>query len=54
MVSQITNLLGSNLSQGLSPNNFHEIPTSSICVILLTNRQTDNQIFMKIIPPCLR
>ena len=36
------NLMGSKLDQDPSSDFFHEDPTSSICVILLTNKQLNN------------
>ena len=43
--------LRSKLDKDPSSDFFHEGPKSSICVILLTNKQTDKSTVMKIIPP---
>ena len=40
------NLIGSKLDQDQSSDFFHDVKTSSICVILLTNRQTNGNEIM--------
>ena len=51
---QSQNLMRSTLDQDPAFDIFQEDPTSSICVMLLTNKQTnthtERQMFMKIIP----
>ena len=44
VIRSLSKLIGSKLDQVLSADFFHEVPTSGICIILLTNKQTDKQL----------
>ena len=46
-------LMESKLNQNPSFLLFHRDPTSSICLILLTNYRTNTQTLLKVIPPWL-
>ena len=45
---QSENLMGSRMHQDLSSDFLEDDPTSSICIILLTTKQTDKRMVMKI------